>query len=415
MRCRCLHCTVPPPTRTKARGWGTSSSAATVLLAVLASAFQATAVGAQPPPVVLAIEHVTVLPMTRDTALVDHTVLVRDDRIVWVGRASEARVPPAARRIDGRARYLIPGLADMHVHLRSTQHLSQLVVAGVTTVRNMNGGPEHLAWREAVAAGTLVGPTIFTTGPPLGQYRVNPDPRFVGLGSTADADRIVREQAQAGYDMIKVIQRISAPVYEHLVRVARAAGMPVVGHVIPGIGLERSLAAGQVSVEHVDGLRNRSRVASFFGADKKGFDDDARAVARNGAWVGTIASSRTGGCEPPTDIVRRSLASLRRANVKMLAGSDAGIGPVQPSSALHCELATLVAAGLTPYEALATATVNPGAFARMHLKRAQTSFGTVTAGARADLVLLVSDPRVDIRAVNKPLGVVLRGVWLPRR
>ena len=99
----------------------------------------------------------------------------------------------------------------------------------------------------------------------------------------------------------------------------------------------------------------------------------------------------------------------------MLAGSDAGIGPVQPGSALHCELQTLVTAGLTPYEALATATVNAGAFAKSHLKRAQVPFGTVAAGARADLVLLGADPRADIKTLKHPIGVVLRGTWVPGR
>jgi imidazolonepropionase-like amidohydrolase len=215
--------------------------------------------------------------------------------------------------------------------------------------------------------------------------------------------------------MIKVIQRIKAPVFRHLMRVARAARMPVVGHVIPGIGLESAVLLGQVSVEHADGLRNRTRIASLFGADSKGFDEDARVIARGGTWVGTIASSRMGDCAPPTATVRRSIAALRRAGVRMLAGSDAGIGPVQPGSALHCELQTLVTAGLTPYEALATATVNAGAFAKAHLKRAQVPFGTVTTGARADLVLVGADPRADIRALTRPVGVVLRGVWIPGR
>jgi imidazolonepropionase-like amidohydrolase len=362
----------------------------------------------------LAIEHVTVLPMDRDTSLADHTILVQQDRITWIGRSNEARIPTGARRLDGRGAYLIPGLADMHVHIQRIENLREFVAAGITTVRNMRGEPKHVIWREQIAKGTLVGPTIFTTGPSLGQYRLNPDPRFVGLPSTADAENVVRQQAEAGYDMIKVIQRISVPVYERLVTVARAAKMPVVGHVLPGIGLDRSLSTGQVSLEHVDGLRAQSRIVSLFGDGQKGFDQDARAIARAGAWVGTIASSRTGSCAPPTEIVRRNIASLRRAKVKMLAGSDAGIGPVRSGSGLHCELATLVAAGLTPYEALATATVNAGAFARAHLKRAQIPFGTVTIGARADLVLLSVDPRADIEAIARPVGVVVRGVVLSR-
>jgi imidazolonepropionase-like amidohydrolase len=385
------------------------------IAALLPLAFQTTAIVAQPRQVDLAIEHVSVLPMTRDTVLRDHTVLVRAGRIEWVGSSANARIPTGARRVDGRGKFVIPGLADMHVHLRSTQHLSQFVAAGVTTVRNMNGGPQHVAWRDRVAAGRLDGPTIFTAGPPLGQYRVNPDPRFTAVRTTVDAERAVRQQVEAGYDMIKVIQRIQTPVFRHLTRVARAARIPVVGHVIPGVGLETAVQLGQASVEHVDGFRNRSRVRSLFGAESRGFDEDARVIARSGAWVGTIASSRAGDCAPPTAIVRRSIAALRTARVKMLAGSDAGIGPVQPGSALHCELQTLVTAGLTPYEALATATVNAGAFAKANLKRAQIPFGTVTPDAQADLVLLAADPRADIRTLTRPIGVVLRGVWIPRR
>jgi imidazolonepropionase-like amidohydrolase len=377
--------------------------------------------GIQPPGVTpqsapghsLAIEHVTVLPMDRDIALADHTVLVAQGLIAWVGPSKDARVPAAATRVDGRGTFLMPGLADMHVHIQSVEDLRQFVAAGITTVRNMHGGPQHVEWREQVARGTLLGPAIVTSGPPLGQgfWR---DSRFIGLWSTADAENVVRDHARAGYDMLKVIQKIDAPVYRRLLDAARAADMPVVGHVVPGIGLHQSLSAGQVSLEHADGLAPQSRFAFLFGDDPAGFDEDARAIARAGAWVGTIASSRTGGCEPPTATIRRNLGALRRANVKLLAGSDAGIGAVRAGPSLHCELATLVAAGLTPFDALASATANAGAFARAHLKRLHVPFGTVTAGARADLVLLSADPRADIGAVARQLGVVLRGSWRPR-
>jgi imidazolonepropionase-like amidohydrolase len=376
------------------------------------------AVAAQSPPTdTLAIEHVTVLPMTGDTALTDHTVLASRDRIVWIGPAGDANVPRTARRVDGRGAYLIPGLADMHVHLATVRELSDLVSAGITTVRNMRGAPQHLAWRDSIAAGTLLGPTIFTSGPSIRRRPMlgRGDPRFVFPRTTSEAEQLVRDQAAAGYDMIKVLAGLSAPVYERLLEAARSARIPVVGHVISSVGLERSLAAGQVSIEHAYNLHERSRLGDVLGDDREETEHDARAVARAGAWVGTIASSRDGDCAPQPERHRAIIASLRRARVKLLAGTDAGIGPVRAGASLHCELATLVAAGLTPYEALATATVNAGAFAKAHLKRAEIPFGTVTVGSRADLVLLASDPRVDIGAVARPIGVVLRGSWRPDR
>ena len=386
--------------------------------AVLALCALPLAAAAQSPPTdTLAVEHVTVLPMTRDTALADHTVLAFRDRIVWIGPARDATVPRGARRVDGRGAYLIPGLADMHVHLSTVQELSDLVSAGITTVRNMRGAPQHLAWRDSIAAGTLLGPTIFTSGPSIrrGPMLGRGDPRFVFPRTTSEAEQLVRDQSTAGYDMIKVLAGLSAPVYERLLQAARSARIPVVGHVISSVGLERSLAAGQVSIEHAYNLHERSRLGDMLGDDREETERDARAVARAGAWVGTIASSRDGDCAPQPERLRAIIASLDRARVKLLAGTDAGIGPVRAGPSLHCELATLVAAGLTPYEALATATVNAGAFARAHLRRADVPFGTVTVGSRADLVLLASDPRADIGAVARPIGVVLRGSWRPQR
>lgn len=369
---------------------------------------------AQSPRDTLAIEHATVLPMNRDTALVDHTVLVWQDRIVWIGPASDARIPVRVRRVDGRGAYVIPGLADMHVHLDSVQELAQFVGAGITTVRNMRGEPKHLAWRRRVASGSIAGPTIFTSGPSIGRGRFSRDRRFASVRSAADAEALVREQAAAGYDMIKVLRRISVPVYQRLLDAARAAQIPVVGHVVSEVGLARTLAAGQVSLEHADGLRDQSRIGSLRGDDGHDADADARAIARAGAWVGTIVSDRSGECAPPTPIMRRNIAALRRAGVKLLAGSDAGIGPIRPGEGLLCELATLVSAGLTPYEALASATVNAGMFAKLHLKKQPVPFGTVTPGARADLLVLRADPRTDLRALARPAQIVVRGTLLRR-
>ena len=350
----------------------------------------------------LAIEHATIIPMDRDTALVDQTILVAGDRVVWTGAASAARVPSAAQRIDGRGKFVIPGLADMHVHIEHKEDLARWVAAGVTTVRNMRGHPEHLAWRGEVTRGEIIGPTIFTTGPTC-CHGLIPKEGFVRLRSVAQVDAAVRRQRQDGYDMIKVHSRLAPELYDRLLATARANRMPVVGHVIEDVGLARSLVAGQVSLEH----------AGFVGWNGDA-DADARAIAGARAWVGTIASDRGGQCAPIEARYRRSISALQRAGARLLAGSDASLDPLDAGTALQCELTTLMSAGLTAFEALATATVNASTFIRENLPTADWRFGTVTVGARADLVILSADPRQDFSALKRPMGTVLRGRWLPR-
>ena len=264
-------------------------------------------------------------------------------------------------------------------------------------------GQSILAWRERVASGSLVGPRIYTAGPAVSRRTFGL--RGIGPRTVAEAEAFVREQSRAGYDMIKVQNGVKLPVYQRLVAVAKSVGMPVVGHVVSGIGANRSLSAGQVSFEHA--------VIHMFEGGESRLDEGARAIANAGVSVGTIVSDRNGRCAPPTDLQRRIIAALRRANVKLLAGTDASIPPLRPGAALHCELGTLVAAGLTRYEALVAATRNAGEFARVHSKE-QVPFGTVTVGARADLLLLSADPRADISAVANHCGIVLRGAWRPR-
>src|SRR5688500_10684537 len=140
--------------------------AAAVSAALLVAPVGASDSFAQTPALpTLAIERVTVLPMDRDTAMVDHTILVSRDRIAWIGPSRDARIPAGTRRVDGRGAFVIPGLADMHVHLESAQDLAQLVEMGVTTVRNMRGSPRHLTVSDSVANGTLDGPKNLNSGP----------------------------------------------------------------------------------------------------------------------------------------------------------------------------------------------------------------------------------------------------------
>ena len=122
---------------------------------------------------IVAITHVNVIPMDRETVLHDQTVLIEDHKIIALGPADNTTVPGDASIINGRAKYLIPGLAEMHAHvtsLESVDHTLTLYVAnGVTTARGMLGQPWHLKLRDNIANGSVLGPRFFA---PL-ELRVN--------------------------------------------------------------------------------------------------------------------------------------------------------------------------------------------------------------------------------------------------
>src|SRR5690606_35767707 len=134
---------------------------------ILAAGLPATARSQQRPVV---FTGVSVIPMDRDTVLPDQTVIVENGRITSVGAAQPA--PAGATTVDGRGKFLMPGLAEFHAHVPSGQGavhahrtLTLYVLAGVTTARGMLGAPMHLALRDSIAAGTRLGPRLITSGP----------------------------------------------------------------------------------------------------------------------------------------------------------------------------------------------------------------------------------------------------------
>src|SRR3954468_14655055 len=113
----------------------------------------------------IAFEGVSVVPMDTERVIDRQTVVVEDDRIAWIGPDAEATVPADAQRVDGRGKYLMPGLCDMHSHPTDEDDLVLLIGHGVTTIRNLFGLPRHVLWRERTASRELLGPTIYTSGP----------------------------------------------------------------------------------------------------------------------------------------------------------------------------------------------------------------------------------------------------------
>jgi hypothetical protein len=146
----------------------------TGLISLLVVALMAPAIAQNAGKQVTAFVNVNVIPMDRDRVLKDQTVVVRDGHIAELGPANKVKVPAGAARVDGRGKFLIPGLFDMHTHLFSDgkfpdslagDELKIMLANGVTTIRFMIGTPEHLKMRAQVEKGELLGPTMYVASP----------------------------------------------------------------------------------------------------------------------------------------------------------------------------------------------------------------------------------------------------------
>jgi imidazolonepropionase-like amidohydrolase len=451
---------------------------AIIFIAVTISFAQVPAPQTAQPLRVTAFVHVNVIPMDRERVLTDQTVIVRGGRIAEIGAAEKVRVPKDAMQIDGRGKYLLPGLIDMHTHLFSDgqfpdslagDELMIMLANGVTTIRLMIGTPEHLALREQVAKGELTGPTIYAASPQLsGRAFGEPFNGYV-VTTPEQAREAVKKAKAAGYDFIKLTFFISRPVYDAVIEAAKEAGLRVIGHVDPQVGLARALEVKQ-QIEHLDSyleavLKDDAPMkasvsgvsvwrmqnwASLDHIDERKIDEVARATAQAGIFTcptltflklafGTgqsdeairtrpdyrfipprLREEMTGPRErfwsaPPSEARRQQFVRVRNqlvkaihdAGGKIMAGSDAPEWFLLYGYTLHRELKSLVEAGLSPYAALAAATRNPAEFLN-----ALDTFGTIERGKRADLVLLEANPLTDITNTEKRAGVMLRGRWM---
>ena len=396
---------------------------------------------------VTAIEHVTVLPMDGRDSLSDQTVLVRGASIARVALAGSFAIPAGARRIDGRGQYLLPGLADMHVHPYDTDGLPSYLAYGVTTIAVMHGFPDVVAWRERIKRGTLVGPTIYSAGPTVNGYPAG-NPLFVSVEDPAAARAVVRQQHAAGYDFVKVYSMLELPEYEAILSEAKRLGMPVFGHIPWSAGYLGAMERGQAAVAHVEEFFNVGIKDSMFADAVRVAREHGTAVTANlyayaemlaeAADIPALLRSPEMRYHSPAGLSEKlpsSNRSLRgegfwnflrgqqprmRRLVKMLF--DAGV-PVFggtdtetfgfPGESLLGELHELALAGLTNYQALECVTKRTGDFFARWMPKEQR-FGTVTQGSRADLVLLDANPLVDLENLRRVRGVMTRGRWHTR-
>ncbi|MCH9025934.1 MAG: amidohydrolase family protein [Proteobacteria bacterium] len=410
-----------------------------------------------------AFVNVNVLTMDSEVVLASQTVIIEEGRISKMGPADEIPLPPGTRKIRGDDLYLMPGLAEMHAHipgLADPDNLDRIlflnVAHGITVVRGMLGAADHLDLRRQLALGHRFGPRLYTSGPSLNGRSVN---------GPADAGSKVRQQQAAGFDFVKLHPGLNLREFRAIDRVADELGIPYAGHVGLLVGVPEALRLGQASIDHLDGYLQAlvpedtaypDAANGLFGLGLAGLIDEARieplasATAKAGVWIvptqtflehwvlppaasemslwpemayvpaATLASwSKSKNAilnDPGYDrAAAEQFIALRRKLIKalhdqgagLLLGSDAPQVFNVPGVAAHQELELLVAAGLTPYQALRTGTVNPARYFG-----AEDQFGRVRVGLSANLILLEANPFADISNTRKIRGVMLKGQWL---
>jgi imidazolonepropionase-like amidohydrolase len=364
------------------------------------------------------------------TRMIDHaTLIVSGDRILTIGSGKEKRASNA-REIDLRRYTAIPGLIDLHTHstyywdraagtrplgqrrnpavtvFLAQDNLRRTLETGVTTVRDLGASNDmDYALRDLVKMGKIVGPRMFVAGQGLGAGRGGPNPDAMRQQAEArikaGSDWVKVYGSRGSFQSVETTQTVTFEEMQAVVDAAHALGHKVAIHSYGPSGVKDAVRAGADSVEH--------------GID---LDDEtlAEMVRRGTVWVPTIDHNRyyvdakdEYGFAPETipplrDYIERNLESTRRAvkaGVKIGMGSDAVFTMFGQNTR---ELQWFVKAGMTPEQALATATTIPA-----DLLGASTDLGRLAPGFFADIVAIQGDPLRDIDSVINGVRWVMKG------
>jgi amidohydrolase family protein len=197
------------------------------------------------------ITHVTVIDTETGKEVQDRTVVISGERISEVKDSKAVKSPAGAKVVDGKGKYLIPGLWDMHVHRTEYESMYPIYLAnGVTGVREMAGPRDANKFRDDLAAKRIDAPHIYLASPIIDGYPPR-WPEQIAVRNGEEARRVVDEQKQNGADFIKVYDRLSRESYFAIIDEAMRQNIPVVGHVPFAISAGEASAAGQKSIEHL--------------------------------------------------------------------------------------------------------------------------------------------------------------------
>ena len=412
-----------------------------------------------------AFTNVTVIPMTSNNVLPAQTVIVKDGKIEKIGSSEVLKPSENTTSIDASGKYLMPGISEMHAHIPVAQEGNDSLVKetlflylsnGITTIRGMLGDPYHLELREKVAGGEILSPRIYTSSPSLNGNSVT---------TPEEAIEKVTKYKEEGYDFLKIHPGIKLHVFESLVETAKSVGIPFSGHVPNDVGVQRAIDFGYASIDHLDGYVNGlvpegtdPYAGGLFGYDYTNIADQAKIdhfveeTKKKGIWIVPTQSLLTRWLSPKTGaemanapemkyikpatlyqwriskqqiidtpgyhpdtaalfiaMREKFLKSMHEKGVNLLLGSDAPQILNVPGFSIQHEMQAMADAGIPNYAILKSGTANPAQFFNQG-----GEYGTVIEGASADLILLDANPLENIKHMQQPAGVMVRGQWLSR-
>lgn len=320
--------------------------------------------------------------------------------------------PASGAAVDGSGRFLVPGLIDTHVHLRTLDALLAAASAGITTTVDLGTHPDALVAQLRAERGV---PAILSAGsaasaPGGTQTVVMGFPAESAVTGPDDAARYLDWRTANGADAIKIIiedpaatevPALDPATLRALVDGAHERGLLAVAHVVTAAAFDRGLDAGADILTHVPLDRPLPE------ATVQRMLDQGTIASPTLVMMRTMATARLGDrADAAFSTAVESVRVLHAAGVPIVAGTDANetpFAPVPHGSSLHDELGYLQQAGLSAAEALAAAT--SGAADALRL----SDRGRITVGARADLVLSSADPLADLTALRTPAAVWIGG------
>lgn len=413
------------------------------------------------------VKNISVISMSNDKVLNNYDVLVKNGLIAEI-RKDISRPSSDIKTIDGTNKYMIPGLSDMHLHFWSDSSTLGLYLAnGVTTIRSASGKKEYLEWSKKLSKNQMVGPMLFVTTPLINDVSFIKDyipnvyyntllksedvPQYAGEEVFLVSDFTNMEQSTSkflndGYSSLKPYSSLTQIEFKNLCIAANKYNMKVAGHLPLQVPLDSAIAWGMDELMHLEELRfqfykNTENGFSNATIDTTGLDAIARKLAENSISVTTTISLNQSFVDRNNDegayfgrpemkflypktinfykennghpnyserelgLLKQILVVLNKNNVNIVLGTDAqGMTDVHGFT-VHDEIALLVEKGLTPFEALETATINAAK------TMGQIDWGKIEENCRANLLILEKNPLENIDNTKSIFGVFKDGKY----